>query len=152
MVFEVLWFENIRSTWNEMQSFFFLFGGHFLWSRLFFGQVCGNLGKNPSDPQKFACSYTYDQGPDKGSLGGNAQVRHFWWKEGISNGLSRMNLKLDLRCRFWLRLDLPRPYVWFGRDCPGLNVCPVPVSKMSRNFTSVKFFKLTPAWWCIVMK
>jgi len=40
----------------------------------------------------------------------------------------------------------------FGRDCPGLNVCPVPVSKMSRNFTSVKFSKWTPAWWCIVMK
>jgi len=23
-------------------------------------------------------------------------VRHFWWKEGIANGLSRVNLKLDL--------------------------------------------------------
>jgi len=26
---------------------------------VFFGQVWGNLGKNPSHPQKFACSYTY---------------------------------------------------------------------------------------------
>jgi len=25
----------------------------------FFGQVWGNLGKNSSQPQKFACSYTY---------------------------------------------------------------------------------------------
>jgi len=25
---------------------------------------------------------------------GNAPVWHFWWKEGIANGLSRMNLKL----------------------------------------------------------
>jgi len=24
-----------------------------------FGQVCGNLGKNPSHPQTFACSYIY---------------------------------------------------------------------------------------------
>jgi len=27
---------------------------------VFFGQVYGNLGKNPLHPQKFACSYTYD--------------------------------------------------------------------------------------------
>jgi len=89
--------------------------------------------------------------------GGNASARHFsggrqfWSKEGIANGFSRMNLKLDLRFRFWLRLDLP--YVWprlsrFKR----LSRCPFPVSNMSRNFTSVKFSKLTPAWWCIVMK
>jgi len=26
-----------------------------------FGQVWGNSGKNPSHPQKFACSYTYDK-------------------------------------------------------------------------------------------
>jgi len=32
---------------------FFLFLKSFL-----FGQVCGNLGKNSSHPQKFACSYT----------------------------------------------------------------------------------------------
>jgi len=49
-----------------------------------------------------------------------------------------MNLKLDLGFRLWLRLDLS--YIW-----PGLSRCPVPVSKMSRNFTSVKFSKLTPA-------
>jgi len=27
----------------------------------FFGQVCGNSGKTPSNPQKFACFYTYAQ-------------------------------------------------------------------------------------------
>jgi len=26
---------------------------------VFFGQVWGTSGKNPSHPQKFACSYTY---------------------------------------------------------------------------------------------
>jgi len=26
---------------------------------VFFGQIWGNLGKNLSHPQKFACSYTY---------------------------------------------------------------------------------------------
>ena len=26
---------------------------------VFFGQVWGNLGKNPLHPQKFACSYTF---------------------------------------------------------------------------------------------
>jgi len=36
-----------------MHSLFFLF----LW--IFFWQVCGNLGKNSSHPQNFACSYTY---------------------------------------------------------------------------------------------
>jgi len=25
-----------------------------------FRKVCGNSGKNPSHPQKFACSYTYE--------------------------------------------------------------------------------------------
>ena len=89
--------------------------------------------------------------------GGNAPGRHFsggrhfWWKEGIANGLSRMNLKLDSGFRFWLRLDLP--YVWRGLSrFKRLSRCPVLVSKMSRNFTSVKFSKLTPAWCCIVMK
>jgi len=33
------------------------FGGHFLWS--IFRAILGNLGKNPSHTQKFACSYTY---------------------------------------------------------------------------------------------
>jgi len=71
--------------------------------------------------------------------------RHFWWREWIANGLSRMNLKLDLGFRFWLRLYLT--HVWpglFRFKC--LSRCPVPVSKMSRNFTSVKFSKLTPAY------
>jgi len=30
---------------------------------VFFGQVWGNLGKNYSHPQKFACSYTYEWAP-----------------------------------------------------------------------------------------
>ena len=41
-----------------------------------------------------------DQGPDKGGAGDSAPGRHFWWKEGIANGLSRMNLKLDLGLGF----------------------------------------------------
>ena len=55
---------------------------------------------------------------------------HFWSKEGIANVFSRMNLKLDLRFRFWLRLDLP--YVWPGlsrfkrlsrlANCPGISL------------------------------
>jgi len=43
------------------------------------------------------------QGPDKGGgAGGNARdgtfrgERHFRWKDGTTNGLSRMNLNLDL--------------------------------------------------------
>jgi len=40
---------------NNMKSF--LFGGHFLWS--FFGYVWENSGKNPSHPEKIACSFTY---------------------------------------------------------------------------------------------
>jgi len=27
-----------------------------------YGNVWGNMGKNPSNPQKFACSYTYVDG------------------------------------------------------------------------------------------
>jgi len=34
---------------------------NFIFFGLFFGQVCGNLGKNPSHPQKFACSYACAQ-------------------------------------------------------------------------------------------
>jgi len=69
---------------------------------------------------------------------------HFWSKEGIANVFSRMNLKLDLRFRFWLRLDLP--YVWPGLSrFKRLSRCPVPVGKISRNFTSVKFSKFIPA-------
>ena len=49
------------------------------------------------------------RGPTRG---GNAPGRHFWWKQGIANGLPRMNLKLDLGFTFRLRLDLP--YVWPG--------------------------------------
>ena len=51
------------------------------------------------------------QGPDKGG-GGGAMPRNF----SIANGLSRMNLKLDLSLgfSFWLRLDLPYVPVWPG--------------------------------------
>jgi len=72
------------------------------------------------------------QGTDKG--GGQ--------RPGAALLVKRRNIKWyftnepELRFRWWLRLDLPY----------------VPVSKMSRNFTSVKFSKSTPAWWCIVLK
>jgi len=105
--------------------------------------------------EKTFLSHNHSQGPDKGGRGGNAPGRHFWWKEGIANGLSRMKLRLDfgLSFRFWLRLDLPYVPVWPGLSrFKRLFRCPIPVSKMSQNFTSVKFSKLTPAWWCIVMK
>jgi len=50
-------------TWKEMQSFLFIFIYFFevIIFGLFFGQVCGNFGKNPSHSQAFACSYTYAQ-------------------------------------------------------------------------------------------
>jgi len=55
--------------------------------------------------------------------------------------------------RFWSRLDLPYVPVWPGLSrFKRLSQCLVPVSKMSRNFTSVKYSKWNPAWWCIVMK
>jgi len=54
MVLEVPWVGKMRPTWIEMQS---LFWGYFLW--VVFGQVWGNLGKNPSNPQHFACSHNY---------------------------------------------------------------------------------------------
>jgi len=40
--------------------------------------------------------------------GGNATGRHFLWKKGIANRLSRMNLMSDLGFTCWLRLVLPR--------------------------------------------
>ena len=55
VVLEVLWFEKMRPTWKEMQSV--SFGGHFISS--IFRASLGNLGKNPSHTQKFACCYTY---------------------------------------------------------------------------------------------
>ena len=54
MVLEVPWIEKIRSTWNEMQSFFW---GNFLWS--FFRASLGKFGQNFFAPPKFVCSYTY---------------------------------------------------------------------------------------------
>jgi len=75
-----------------------------------------------------------------GGRGTNAPGRHFWWKEEIANGLSRMNLKLDLGFTFWLRLDLP--HVWPGLSrFKRLSRCTIPVSKISQNFTSLKFSK-----------
>ena len=53
MVSEVLWFDKMRPKWNEMQSF--------LRSFSFFRVGFGKFGQNPSHPQKFACSYTYER-------------------------------------------------------------------------------------------
>jgi len=47
-----------KLKWNSVVSGFFW--SHFL--RSFFGQVWGNLDKNPLHPEKFACSYTYGFG------------------------------------------------------------------------------------------
>jgi len=38
--------------------------------------------------------------PTMGGRGENASGRHFWSKEGIANGFSRMSLKLHLGFRF----------------------------------------------------
>jgi len=84
-----------------------------------------------------------DAGPRHGVGGDNAPGRHFWWKQGIANGLSRMNLKLDvgLGFRFWLRLDLPYVPVWPGLSrFKHLSRHPVPVHKMSQNFTFIEIF------------
>jgi len=54
MVLEVCFDLQTRAEYEKKCSRFF--GGHFLWS--FFRAT---LGKNPSHPQKFACSYTYAQ-------------------------------------------------------------------------------------------
>ena len=62
MVLEVLWFEKIRPTWKDMQLFFYFylfFGGRFLWG--IFPASLWKFGQNPSQPQKFACSYTCAQ-------------------------------------------------------------------------------------------
>jgi len=48
-----------KITQNEMKCS--LFWRSFLFG-VFFGQIGGNLGKHPSHPQKFACSYTYASG------------------------------------------------------------------------------------------
>jgi len=50
---DILLVEN-NGAHIEMKNFF---GGHALW--IFFGKVWGNLGKNLSHPQNFACSSTY---------------------------------------------------------------------------------------------
>ena len=54
MVFEVAWREKMRPSWNETQSFFD--GGNFFGV---FSESWGNLGKNPSHLQLFACPYTF---------------------------------------------------------------------------------------------
>jgi len=53
MMPDILLVEN-NGAHIEMKNFF---GGHALW--IFFGKVWGNLGKNLSHPQNFACSSTY---------------------------------------------------------------------------------------------
>ena len=80
-----------------------------------------------------------------GAVGGNALERHFWLKEGIANGFSRMNLKLDLGfgLRFWLRLDLPDVPVWPGPSrfkC--LSRCPVSVKQNVPEFHFSEIFKI----------
>ena len=52
MVLEVRWFEKVRPTKCKRVFLEVTFFGNF------FGQVWGNLGKNSSQPQKFACIYT----------------------------------------------------------------------------------------------
>jgi len=51
------WCALIWKKWaeNEMKCSHFFGGNSF---GVFFGQVWGNLGKNPSHPKKFACFYT----------------------------------------------------------------------------------------------
>jgi len=47
--------------------------------------------------QQYVAAILASRAPTRGAgRGGNAPGRHFWWKEGIANGLSWMNLKLDL--------------------------------------------------------
>jgi len=56
MGLEVLWFEKIPPKGKEKQPFFVF--SEVIFFGIFFVQVWGNLGKNPSLPQKFAWSYT----------------------------------------------------------------------------------------------
>jgi len=59
----LIW-KHTPNTKRNSIVFVFLFLFIFLeviFFRLFFGQVCGNLGKSPSYLQKFACSYAYAQ-------------------------------------------------------------------------------------------
>ena len=93
--------------------------------------------------------------------GGGPMPRGGTFREGSTFGemkgkwsfTNEPELDLGLGFTFWLRLDLPYVPVWAGLSrFKRLCRCPVLVSKLSRNFTSVKFSKLTPAWWCIVMK
>ena len=56
MVLEVCF--DLKNAPNmKRNAIVFFCGSYILWSS--FVQVWGNLGKNPSYPQKFACSYTY---------------------------------------------------------------------------------------------
>ena len=66
---------------------------------------------------------------------------------GVNAQNSHLRTPLANCTWIWVSIGLSYVSVW-----PGLSRCPVPVSKMSRNFTSVKFSKWTPTWWCIVMK
>jgi len=57
------WFDLKKMTPNVCKITWRLFWRSFFWrskvAQKFFGQVWGNSGKNPSHPQKFACTYTY---------------------------------------------------------------------------------------------
>ena len=87
------------------------------------------------------------QGPGKGEAGGNAPGRHFWWKEGVANGLSRMNLKLDLGFRFWFRLDLPYVPVWLGLSrlakCPGISL---QLNIQINSSLMMHCYEIIPSW------
>jgi len=70
-------------------------------ARKFFGQVWRNLGKNPSHPPKFACSYTYESQHSAVVWLFVSKVRHefwvssdcftIWWQSKVSplQGFSR---------------------------------------------------------------
>jgi len=127
-------------AWSNLRANFF-----WCWCLLRNNIMAANLQRFASsyDRRRFTtcCVWTLvlPTGPRQGEgRGGNVPGRHFWWKEGIANGLSRMNVKLDLSFRFWLRLDQSYAPVWPGVSrFKRLSHCPVPVSKMSRNCTSV---------------
>ena len=52
----LIWKNTPNMSRNAVVFLFLFFEVIFLW--VFFGQICGSLGKNPLHLQKFACSYT----------------------------------------------------------------------------------------------
>jgi len=93
------------------------------------------------------------------SRGGKAPFRRSWVRVRVAEGgamprgeallVKRRNSRWsfpnepEVRFRFYILVKVG-PTIRLSRT--------VPVCKISRNFTSVKFSNLTPAWWCIVMK